>query len=449
MRLTARIETRLDARLEFHAARPLALALSGGGDSLALLRLAAGWAARRGRRLLALTVDHGLSPDSGAWTRRAEAMARAAGADWRGLVWMGPYPATGLPAAARRARHALIADAARAVGARVVLMAHTQDDAAEADWMRARGSTLGALRDWAPSPAWPQGRGLVLMRPLLDVGRAELRAWLGAQGLAAGRDWIEDPANADPRFQRSLARAALAGVVPPPGPAPWRPSPVPPVDAGEIVRLDRDAPPRVLAAALVAAGGGDAPPRGERLARLADRLRSGERFTATLGGARLEAEGEAARLFRDAGRIDAAPLRLAPGQAAVWDGRFEIVAAGPGLAVAPARGRLARLADHDRAALSSLPPAARAAQPVLIRDDGAVTGLAEGLTRTPDIKARGLVGERLALALAPPSHERDLGLSEGSAAGNGHDGVRATKPLSAWVTPGAGRSAADQRSRTI
>ncbi|HVL42284.1 MAG TPA: ATP-binding protein, partial [Brevundimonas sp.] len=42
--------------------------MSGGGDSIALLRVAADWARNNGRRLLALTVDHGLSPDSAAWT---------------------------------------------------------------------------------------------------------------------------------------------------------------------------------------------------------------------------------------------------------------------------------------------------------------------------------------------------------------------------------------------
>ncbi len=133
--------------------------------------------------------------------------ARAAGADWRGLAWTGDKPATGLTAAARAARHRLIADAAREAGARVVLFAHTADDIAEAERMRAEGSTLGRLRDWSPSPAWPEGRGLMLQRPLLDARRAELRAWLRDQG--AG--WIDDPANEDPRFARARARRALDG----------------------------------------------------------------------------------------------------------------------------------------------------------------------------------------------------------------------------------------------
>ncbi|RZJ97851.1 MAG: hypothetical protein EON88_01980 [Brevundimonas sp.] len=153
-----RAEQRLTARLETQTARPLVVALSGGGDSVALLHLAADWADARGRPLLALTVDHGLTPASADWTARAEAAARAVGADWRGLVWRGDKPATGLPAAARLARHRLLADAARKAGARVILIAHTADDIDEGEVMRAEGSSVGRLREWSPSPVWPEGR---------------------------------------------------------------------------------------------------------------------------------------------------------------------------------------------------------------------------------------------------------------------------------------------------
>ena len=159
--LQARIFARLDRRLSRNTDRPLALALSGGGDSVALLRLATEWGRLRGRRIVALTVDHGLNPDSAVWSAFAERTARAAGADWRGLRWAGDKPTTGLTAAARAARHGLIAEAARAAGARVVLFAHTADDIAEAELMRREGANLGRVREWAPSPAWPQGRGLM------------------------------------------------------------------------------------------------------------------------------------------------------------------------------------------------------------------------------------------------------------------------------------------------
>src|SRR5690606_30181147 len=204
--LAGRVFTRLDARLNHAGPEPIALALSGGGDSLALLDLSAEWAKARGRCLLALTVDHNLNPDSAEWTRFAAEAARAAGADWRGLTWEGARGGPGVPARARAARHAPPADAAREAGVRVILTGHTADDVAEGDWMRADGATLGRLRDWSPSPAWPEGRGQMLLRPVLEERREALRDHLRARGLT----WLEDPANADLRFGRGRARAALA-----------------------------------------------------------------------------------------------------------------------------------------------------------------------------------------------------------------------------------------------
>ena len=114
---------------------------------MALLSIASRWAREHGRRLVVITVDHGLNPASPGWSRLCARAAPAAGADWIERRWEGVKPATGLTAAARSARHALIADAAREAGARVILLAHTADDIAEADWMREHGSTLGRLRE--------------------------------------------------------------------------------------------------------------------------------------------------------------------------------------------------------------------------------------------------------------------------------------------------------------
>lgn len=394
----------LDARLQRDVGHPLAVALSGGGDSMALLRLAADWSARRGRRLLALTVDHGLNPDSPRWNAVAERAARAVGADWRLLRWIGPKPAAGLPAAARRARQARLADAARAAGARVILLAHTADDVAEADLMRAEGSSLGRLRDWAPSPAWPAGRGLMLLRPLLAARRAELRAWLAE----AGAGWIDDPANDDPRFARARARRALAGAALQPMTSEGEGGSTAGVLAVEddLIRLARHASPRALAAALVCAGGGDRPPRGDRLAALLSRLRTDDAFVAVLAGARISAHGDEAVVSRESGELRrraAVPLALAPGRETVWDGRWALTAPGPGWAVVPAAGLGARLSDADRARLRPLPPAVRAARPVLIRNDPPAAVLAGTAVR-----AHALVEERLALALDRMTHESDL-----------------------------------------
>jgi len=406
--LRARAFARLDARLTRETGRPVALALSGGGDSIALLRLATDWARARGRSVLALTVDHRLNPDSGRWTAFAGEAAQAAGAHWRWLSWDGEKPKTGLTAAARAARHGLIAEAAREAGAAVVLFAHTADDIAEADLMRAEGSTLGRVREWSPSPAWPQGRGLMLLRPLLSERRGVLRDWLAGQGA----EWIEDPANADPRFGRSRARhileeRALAGAVPETQDAVrvgagGRPA----MDGEAMVRVDRDIGARALAAALVCVGGGATPPRGARLQGLTARLKSGEDFAATLAGARIEAAGDGVRIMREAGELGrrgTASLVLTPRVEAVWDGRFAFRVEHSGWSVVAARGRLASLSDADRAWINRLPAATRGAWPVLIRDGDLAPVLAgEGVER------RGLVAERLRLALDETTHEDDL-----------------------------------------
>lgn len=281
--------------------------------------------------------------------------------------------------------------------------------------MRAEGSTLGRLREWSPSPAWPEGRGLMLLRPLLDARREALRTWLAARGAT----WIEDPANDDPRFARPRARRALRdGAEAGPAPDPSSVS-ADRIDVqADLVRLDRNVSARALAAALVCVGGGATPPRGDRLAAMVERLRAGCAFTATLCGARIEADGDGAVLMRDVGELTrrgAAPVPLAPGVETVWDGRWAVTADGPGWSAAAAAGHMAALSPVDRAALKSLPPAARRARPVLIRNGPGAPFLAEAGGR-----AHALVGERLASALDGMTHERDLGSRTHGAAPRNH-----------------------------
>lgn len=363
----------LDSHLLRDSRRPLAVGLSGGGDSLALTLIADAWAREAGRELLILTVDHGLQPDSAGWTRACAETAARLGRPFRALSWSGDKPAAGLPAAARLARHRLLAEAARDAGAAVILLGHTADDVAEAAMMRAGGSTTPDPRVWAPSPVWPQGRGVFLLRPLLAAARADLRAWLGARG----ETWIDDPANADPRYARSRARLAM-----PPVPAlttlqgPLELARFATEHAGiitlESARLRAASAAeahRLVALAAVCAGGGERLPATARTARVAAALQGPEPFTATLAGARIELEDGSVRFFREAGeaaRAGLAPLRP-PG---VWDGRFEIAAGG--LEVRRLGGLMSRLPKPDQAVTRTLPAAARGALPVVVEADGAM-----------------------------------------------------------------------------
>lgn len=421
----------LEARLDPGSNAPLALGFSGGGDSLALLTLTLDWARPRGRGVLALTVDHHLQPQSGHWTARAGEQARRLGADWRGLSWTGLKPETGLAVAARRARHALLAEAAREAGASVLLLGHTADDVLEGERIRAEGTPIGGLRDWSPSPVWPEGRDVFLLRPLLGVRRAALREHLSRLGL----DWIDDPANVDPRYARARVRAELqldrhSGNPSPEGPLlesgkcaeggaipfPWRR--VGSGDANKRERFGVIAVPRgaftafpapearaLLSIAVVCAAGQERPPRGAALERLLQRLRAGELFAATLAGARLEAGPERLVLFREPGeaaRGGLRPLRLEPGHPAAWDGRFEITTFEPA-EVRPARGLIARLDEQDRESLRALPPAARGSAPVLIRDGDPRPVLAGRIACVDS-----LVERRITAACGLFAHEREI-----------------------------------------
>ena len=330
----------LDRRLWTDLPRPVAVALSGGGDSLALLLASAEWAARAGRPLVVLTVDHRLRPESAAWTQACAATAERLNLPFRALAWQGEKPRSGLPAAARAARHRLLADAARAAGARVILMGHTADDVLEARLMREAGSTTPDPREWSPSPVWPEGRGLFLLRPMLAVRRADLRDWLGARG----ETWIDDPANEDPAFARPRARRALGD-----GASPAAPEVA--ASAGALAQAchaeaggglaiarsalraaDASALARFVSAACLCAAGTDRPPGRDKVARLAGRLIGDAPFTASLAGARIEADTEHVRFLREPGeaaRGGLAPIRLQAGETGVWDGRFEVTAERP------------------------------------------------------------------------------------------------------------------------
>lgn len=399
-----RVKEALGARLVSGDAAPVAVAVSGGGDSVALLHLAHDWTRAHGRPLAVLHVDHGLNPDSRVWHDRVREMAGRLGTGFHSARWDGPWPDAGLPAAARTARHARLADMARTIGARVILTGHTADDVAEGQWMQADGSTLGRLRGWSPSPAWPEGRGLMLLRPLLGERRAGLRAWLAAQRV----DWIDDPANVDLRHGRSRARLALAEGAESGVPQQDRPLRADGLmaDGWGVVRAPRNLGPRALAFGLVVAGGGARPPRGARLSRLVQRLAAGEDFTAGLAGARLIAGAGGLTLVREAGdyRRRAEPVvELVPGVERVWDGRFALTADEPGWRVVPLAGRAARLGRPDRAVVAGQPAAARPGLPVLIRDDETGPVLAQSRARV-----EALAAWRLALGLGQVEHEADL-----------------------------------------
>jgi len=183
----------------------LVLAVSGGPDSVALMWLAARWrkALKKGPRLVAVTVDHGLRKEAAREARDVRQFATALEIEHRTLRWRGDKPKTGLPSAARDARYRLLARAAKSCGASHILTAHTRDDQAETVVMRlSRGSGIAGLAAMARQS---DRDGVVLARPFLDVPKARLVATLEKAGIA----FADDPTNHDPRFTRPRLRALM------------------------------------------------------------------------------------------------------------------------------------------------------------------------------------------------------------------------------------------------
>lgn len=189
------------------AARPhLAVAVSGGADSLALALLADRWARARGGRITALTVDHGLRPESRAEAERVGDWLGARGIAHCILVWTGPKPKTAVQARARAARRELLGEWCRDAGVPDLLLAHQREDQAETLLLRlAAGSGPDGLAGMSAMVEWPEVR---VLRPLLGILRSALETYL--TGL--GQGWIEDPSNRDPRFARTRVRASLPAL---------------------------------------------------------------------------------------------------------------------------------------------------------------------------------------------------------------------------------------------
>lgn len=309
------------------------VALSGGGDSVALLHVLRHAAVR----VEAVTVDHRLRPGSAAEAAAVAADCRALGVPHMVRVWDHGAVSGNLMDQARRARMALIADWARRRGIGVVALGHTRDDQAETLLMGlARAAGIDGLSGMRRS--WTEG-GVRFIRPLLKAGREELRDWLRAAGIG----WIDDPTNDNDRFTRVRARAVLRALTPlgitteglasvathlSQAQAALEAQMAVAADqalreeAGSLV-LDRAAllalpdevRRRLIVAAILWVSGADYPPRGDAVARVDAAIARGAQ--ATLWGCRL---GTGPRFLREAKAVSA--VVATPDQ--LWDGRWVV-----------------------------------------------------------------------------------------------------------------------------
>jgi tRNA(Ile)-lysidine synthase len=356
----------------------LAVAVSGGADSLALTLLADEWARARRGRIVALTVNHGLRAEARAEARSVARWMKRRGIAHRTLAWRGAKPVTGLQAAARAARYRLLGEACRDAGALHLLLGHTRDDQAETVLLRLAASS--GPHGLAAMPPVQENADYRLVRPLLGMPRARLRATL----VARGQGWIEDPSNRNERFARIRVRrllaeaqrgtehsAAIAGAAGELGRfRARRERAIADVLARAVsifpeghARLDpaplADAPAeigwRALAALLGTIGGLAYPPRGEAVRELHAELCAGRLGRGrTLARCRLVPDGAHWLVVREARGVEA--VRLRPGTIiAAWDGRIAIKVKG----MAPG-GSIGSLGAAGWAELVAARPALRA-----------------------------------------------------------------------------------------
>ncbi len=186
----------------------VAVAVSGGGDSIALLHLAHRAAPHVGWTVAAVTVDHGLRAEAADEAAGVARFCESLGISHTILRWEHGVIAGNLMDEARKARERLIADWAMSQGIAHVALGHTADDQAETFLMGlARASGLDGLAGMRSF--WRTGN-VKWSRPLLHHSRADLRAYLTRHNIS----WVDDPTNDDDRFTRIKARKALVVLAP-------------------------------------------------------------------------------------------------------------------------------------------------------------------------------------------------------------------------------------------
>ena len=375
----------------FEAAPHLAVGVSGGADSLALTLFAERWARTRGGRITAITVDHGLRSASAGEAAAVGRWLAVRGIAHRILSWTGVKPDTGLQAAARVARRALLTEYCREHGILHLLLGHHADDQAETVMMRVVAESGGD--GLAGMAAVVEHDDIRILRPLLDVHHEQLVEVLRTMG----QEWIEDPSNRDARFTRIALRdlkaspeAALSAATQ------WgrervgrerqtaaflaRAAAIYPegwvaLDLGMLREAPEELARRAVARSVMTVGGLAYPPRGESLLHLVGELRAGSPAAGyTLGGCLVRVRGGRLLVIREPAAIGPEVVVSGPGRHH-WDDRFAVSTRGPGapglrLAALGESGWAALLAADKSLKILAIPPDVRVTLPTLWDLDG-------------------------------------------------------------------------------
>jgi len=387
----------------FEDAPFLAIAVSGGADSLALTLLANRWARQRGGHVVGLTVDHGLRSSSADEARQTGTWLHAHHIEHHVLTWTGKKPRSGLQHRAREARYAFLTDWCRQHHCLHLMTAHHRVDQAET--VAIRKERQSGDTGLAAMAVIRELRGLRLLRPLLGIDRSALEASLQA----AKQNWINDPTNANPAFTRNrlrqtdldidallheaerygkrrssadrrLATTLVHNVrIDPAGFARVQRQGFLALPEGDAIDL--------LVRLLITVGGRPYPPRKRALLRLVHTMRethlTGETppSSGTLAGCRILRYRHEWLICRE--RLHERPVDLIPGQPLRWESHFRITlkARHDGLTVKPLgdRGRWAENTLILKEKTRTLPGPVKARLPSIYRGDRLLAVPALGL----------------------------------------------------------------------
>ncbi|MGH6737253.1 MAG: tRNA lysidine(34) synthetase TilS [Methyloceanibacter sp.] len=328
----------------------VALAVSGGPDSLALMHLAARWrmTRRTGPEISVLTVDHGLRAGSRDEVLMVGRIAKSLRLPHAILAWEHHGDVgTSVQVRARVARYDLMAAYCHAHDIPALVTAHHLDDQAETFLMRLRrGSGLDGLAAIPEQGSWA---GLKLLRPLLDVPKARLVATVEQAGLK----FAVDPSNGDERFERARLRRnadafAALGLTPEAVALSARrlrrarealetaardflflhsetcEAGYAVVDLAALRSAPEEIALRGLSRLIAAVGGGEEPMRLVKLEALLAALKAEPGKAHTLGRCRIEPRGGQLGIFREMRKQGLPELKLKPGERTLWDNRFKV-----------------------------------------------------------------------------------------------------------------------------
>lgn len=183
----------------------LVVAFSGGLDSTALLVALCDRVEMHGKPIIAVHVNHGLHPRAGAWATHCRDIADRLGVPWHIENVDVPNDGHGPEGSARIARYAAL-DGYVEPGDWLLAGHHRDDQAETLFYNLLRGSGPAGIAGIAPMRRFGKGW---LVRPLLDTDRASLRRWVESRGMT----WLDDPSNADSRFDRNFLRKEVLPLI--------------------------------------------------------------------------------------------------------------------------------------------------------------------------------------------------------------------------------------------